>query len=108
MVLGHETSGYAMHAQDLSCTLCMTAESRCAICREVVAVGDNVRQLHVGDRVALEPGIPCWGVLLRFYCSACSRTCWPALQPLTAHGCRQHAAEVSTFSSLSLKPLHAP
>lgn len=36
MVIGHESAG------------------------QVVGVGPGVTALHVGDRVALEPGIPCW------------------------------------------------
>ena len=28
--------------------------------REVAAVGPEVEGLQVGDRVALEPGVPCW------------------------------------------------
>ena len=33
-------------------------------CRDVVAVGAAVRSLVVGDRVALEPGVPCWSNML--------------------------------------------
>ncbi|NIM05309.1 MAG: zinc-binding dehydrogenase [Armatimonadetes bacterium] len=36
MILGHETGG------------------------EVIEVGSNVKNLKVGDKVAMEPGIPCW------------------------------------------------
>ena len=41
------------------------AQERCTCkCRDVVAVGSAVNSLAVGDRVALEPGIPCWGNML--------------------------------------------
>jgi len=30
-------------------------------CRDVVGVGEGVSRLQLGTRVALEPGIPCWG-----------------------------------------------
>ena len=30
-------------------------------CRDVVGVGEGVSRLQLGKRVALEPGIPCWG-----------------------------------------------
>ena len=29
-------------------------------CRTVVELGPNVTSLKVGDRVAVEPGVPCW------------------------------------------------
>lgn len=32
----------------------------CAACREVVELGEGVHSLQLGDRVALEPDIPCW------------------------------------------------
>ena len=60
MVLGHETAGSVEcpTAAEEASPLTLTA------CREVVAVGSNVTSLQVGDRVALEPGVPCWGNLL--------------------------------------------
>ncbi len=36
-------------------------------CREVVEVGPGVTNLQAGDRVALEPGIPCWSHKLSRY-----------------------------------------
>ena len=30
-------------------------------CRDVVGMGEGVSRLQMGARVALEPGIPCWG-----------------------------------------------
>ena len=29
-------------------------------CRDIVEVGDGVTSRQVGERVALEPGVPCW------------------------------------------------
>lgn len=50
----------------LSCMTCnwtngssKLLNSFCAL-RTVVEVGDNVQRLKVGDRVTLEPGVPCW------------------------------------------------
>lgn len=30
------------------------------VCRTVIEVGPGVKRLKVGDRVAIEPGVPCW------------------------------------------------
>lgn len=47
-----------------SCYICGNflrfARSCPTACRTVVEVGEGVQKLKVGDRVALEPGIPCW------------------------------------------------
>lgn len=32
----------------------------CMRCRTVIEVGPGVKRLKVGDRVAIEPGVPCW------------------------------------------------
>ena len=33
---------------------------RLMLCRIITEVGPGVQRLAVGDRVALEPGVPCW------------------------------------------------
>ena len=38
----------------------MGADPVAPLCRVIVEVGFGVKRLKVGDRVALEPGVPCW------------------------------------------------
>ena len=48
-------SATSTHERQHPCTLAKEHARR-----TVVDVGDDVRGLRVGDRVALEPGVPCW------------------------------------------------
>ena len=45
------------------CSSCSGVDTLAA-CRDVVAVGSKVTSLALGDRVAMEPGVPCWGNML--------------------------------------------
>lgn len=62
VVLGHETAGWGCtHERCIGCIPMSPAGKGVHVCRDVVAVGSNVTSLQVGDRVAVEPGVPCWG-----------------------------------------------
>lgn len=41
-------------------TRCLRVPTGLVLCRVVVEIGPGVRDLVVGDRVAIEPGVPCW------------------------------------------------
>ena len=42
------------------CVLHCWHETQCHICRDIVEVGRGVDSVREGDRVAMEPGLPCW------------------------------------------------
>ena len=54
MVMGHEASGVVEKVTTVADRMKMNDE-------ELFKVGDNVRHLSAGDRVAIEPGVPCKG-----------------------------------------------
>lgn len=57
----HSSKCAATRARACSDCHLTASHSQRACPRDVMAVGDNVTSLAVGDRVALEPGVPCWG-----------------------------------------------
>lgn len=62
MVSSHECAGQAFNTSRCSCSALPDRKSHLlTVChREVVEVGSAVTNLRRGDKVALEPGIPCW------------------------------------------------
>jgi L-iditol 2-dehydrogenase len=58
LTLDHESRmfqyGYSEGVLDYICLLCA------GLHREVVALGPGVKKLQPGNRVAIEPGVPCW------------------------------------------------
>ena len=80
MVIGHESAGWVLMRPPLPLSLRETEDWYLAHediqvtqqmfwqdlatadpCRDVVGMGEGVSRLQMGARVALEPGIPCWG-----------------------------------------------
>ena len=64
---------------------------RILLCSTVVELGEGVTDLAVGDRVAMEPGIPCWtNKSSRCAASCCERQgvcgAWRSLMYQRSHG----------------------
>ena len=70
-------------------------------CRDVVGVGEGVSRLQLGKRVALEPGIPCWGSKIARCFSKQAQACQLGRWQEFSEGSKLHQAIRHAYSGSS-------